>query len=297
MRAIEDLLENPLDNPDTYAWAVRAMLDGSWGHLEDYFPAQSIVPEILDRMEEWLAISTSDKATAAEKAAAKSLLSRMRTLLGANHGAAFGAAVESMTREAAMRLRHKIELNEALPSPLRAQADRTIRLTRRDLEETSPASPPRKPTSAPRRLTPQGHRLREIATVKSRKLQGHRRGAHGGRPAGKCGYHYAKEEQKMPSNPTLTDLLSRARIFHAGDIDTPRIGFGTRIRLRNANTAPEKPTRSWAAGADAEHQILSKQAPMAAQLLGHGVGEQITIKHPGGGATPYEILTIENALE
>lgn len=302
VRAIEDLLENPLDNPDTYAWAVRAMLDGSWGHLEDYFPAQSIVPEILDRMEEWLAISTSDKATAAEKAAAKSLLSRMRTLLGANHGAAFGAAVESMTREAAMRLRHKIELNEALPSPLRAQADRTIRLTRRDLEEDvagEPAEEAHECTEAA--YAAKATELREIATVKIPKnskvieearMEGDLRE--------NAGYQYAKEEQKMlvQTQATLTDLLSRARIFHAGDVDTSRIGFGTRIRLHNANTGAEETYTilgRWEA--DAEHQILSKQAPMAAQLLGHGVGEQITIKHPGGGSTPYEILAIENALE
>lgn len=302
VRALEELLQNPLENPDTYAWAIRAMLDGSWGHLEDYFPAQAVVPEVLDNMEDWNDAVGSDKTDAATRAAAKSLLSKMRTLLGANHGAAFGAAVESMTREAAMRLRHKIEMNEALPSPLRAQADRTIRLTRRDLEENAGAvdtsQEAHECTEAS--YAAKAAELREIASVKIPKnskvieearMEGDLRE--------NAGYQYAKEEQKMllQTQATLTDLLSRARIVRASDVDTSRIGFGTRARMKNMNSGEEEAYTilgRWEA--DAEHHILSRQAPMAEQFLGHAVGEQITIKHPGGGSTPYEIIAIENAL-
>ncbi|MCE5229555.1 GreA/GreB family elongation factor [bacterium] len=303
VRALEDLMQNPLDNPETYAWAVRSMLDGSWGHLEDYFPAQAVVPEILDAMEEWLTISTGDKASSEEKAAAKSLISKMRTLLAANHGAVFGAAVESMTREAAQRLRHKIELNEALPTPLRAQAVRTIRLTRRDLEESAgtvePADEAHECTEAS--YAAKAAELREIASVKIPKnskvieearMEGDLRE--------NAVYQYAKEEQKMllQTQATLTDLLGRARIFRASDVDTSKIGFGTRVAMRNlTSNAEEVYTILGRWEADAEHHILSKQAPMAEQFIGHTVGDQVTIKHPGGGSTPYEIISIENALQ
>lgn len=302
VRSLEALLENPLDNPDTYAWAVRAILDGSWGHLEDYFPAPAIVPEVLDQMEDWLSITTGDKATAEEKAAAKTLLSKMRTLLAANHGAVFGAAVETMTREAATRLRRKIELNEALPTPLRAQADRTIRLTRRDLEESAGVVDT---SDEVHECTQASYSAKaaELRDIVSNRIPKNSKVIEDARMEGdlreNAGYQYAKEEQKMllQTQATLTDLLSRAKIFHAADVDTAKIGFGTRIRLRNLNASDEEIYTilgRWEA--DAEHHILSKQAPMAMQFLGHVVGEQITIQHPGGGSTPYEIIALENAL-
>ena len=49
--------------------------------------------------------------------------------------------------------------------------------------------------------------------------------------------------------------------------------------------------------ADAERQILSLQAPLAQQFMGHKPGDEILIEHPGGGSTPYQILEITNALE
>jgi transcription elongation factor GreA len=114
-----------------------------------------------------------------------------------------------------------------------------------------------------------------------------------------AGYQYAKEEQKMlvQQQATLSDLLSRAHVVRAKDVDAGRVGFGTRFTVRNLQSGEnETYTLLGRWEADAEQGILSEQAPLARQFTGRKVGEKLRIERPGAPATDYEVLTIENAL-
>ena len=309
VRAIEVLLSNPLDNRETWAWAVRAILDGSWGHLEDYFPIRAIVPEILDYMEEWYVMIEDGDASSERTAAAKTLLTRMRTLVGADHCSAIVRALNDMNREAAVRLRKRVEHHPAFPSSFRAQADRAIRQARPELEEDLAAEAAAAPATevleeahycTQRAFNQKAAELREIT---GQKIPNNAKVIEEARMEGdlreNAGYQYAKEEQKMlvQTQATLSALLSRARVVSASQVDTSKIGFGTRFTARNVATGGEEQYTvlgRWEA--DPERHILSRQAPMAVQFMGRVPGDKVTIEHPGGGETPYEILSIENAL-
>jgi transcription elongation factor GreA len=114
-----------------------------------------------------------------------------------------------------------------------------------------------------------------------------------------AGYQYAKEEQKMlmQQKASLADLLSRARVVTAAEVDAATVGFGTEVRLRNLyNGQEEHYTILGRWEADPERHVLSMQAPLARQLMGHAAGQTLTIEHPGGGSTDYAILEITNAM-
>jgi transcription elongation factor GreA len=310
---LQRLFDNPLDNPETFAWALKATLDGSWKHMEDDFPAQAMIPELIDQMDQWQGIAEDATHPRERREAARKLLSRGRTLLLADHFELLSLAVEEMQRDMANRLRRKIQTNAALNAAFKSQADRAITLTRRDLEETAEGTATGGAGSAtgsgandgvflctPRAQAKAMAELREIASVlipKNAKVIGEARAE--GDLSENAGYHYAKEEQKMlvQKQATLSDLLSRARVVRAEDVDAGRVGFGTRFTVRNEQSGEtEAYTLLGRWEADAEHNVLSEQAPLARQFAGRKVGERLRVQRPGAPSTDYEILAIENAL-
>ena len=299
--ALQRLMDEPLANVDTYSWAVRSILDGSWGHMDDYFPAEAVVPDIIQQMEDWQKLASESGMHKERAKAAKSLLSRMRTLLGAGNFAAISKAVENMNREGVTRLRRLIQTCSALPSSAQNLADRAIRLTRRDLEDETAVQPEDEVhLCTAKAYAMKAAELREITSV---KIPANTKAIEEARNQGdlreNAGYQYAKEEQKMlmQQQASLADLLSRARIVHAGEIDVTAVCFGSTLRaLNQANGQEERYTIMGRWEADPEHHVISMQAPLACQFMGHKVGDHVTIQHPGGGSTPYKILEITDAL-
>jgi transcription elongation GreA/GreB family factor len=280
---------------------VRATLDGSWSHLREYYPPSAVVPDVLEAMEAWQRLA-SDGGPAEAVGAAKSLLSRMRTLLAANKFEALAGTVQEMSRDAAGRLRHTIQVHPALPAAFRAQADRAITLTRRDLEQPAAKSAEDEAHYCTARAY--SEKLAELRLITSTKIPKNSKVIEEARMEGdlreNAGYQYAKEEQKMlvQQQASLSDLLSRAQVVHAREIDPATICFGTQFRVRNLKSDEEETYTvlgRWEA--NPERHILSMQAPLARQFMGHRAGDSLTIDHPGGGQTPYEILAVENALE
>lgn len=300
VEALQKLFAQPLANPETFSWAVRATLDGSWGHLADYFPPSTIVPEVLDEMETWQRIA-SEGGSSEKAAAAKSLLSRIRTLLAAGKYEGISRAVQTMSKEGVNRLRHTIQVHGALPSTFKSQAERIIMLTRRDLDETAQKSL----DSDLHYCTGRAHeeKIQELRLITSVKIPTNSKVIEEARMEGdlreNAGYQYAKEEQKMlvQQQASLSELLSRARIVQANEVDASTIGFGTQFRVQNLKTNQEENYTilgRWEA--NPERHILSMQAPLAQQFSGRRAGETMTIIHPGGGSTPYQILEVTNAL-
>ncbi|MCL5270376.1 MAG: hypothetical protein M1457_07480, partial [bacterium] len=109
--ALRALFANPLANVETFAWAVRATLGGAWVHLAEDFPAAALVPDLLDDMETWQKIAADGPKE--ESAAARALLSRMRTLLAADRFDVFEILAHSFAGHGTLGLAGKVDKNLA----------------------------------------------------------------------------------------------------------------------------------------------------------------------------------------
>jgi transcription elongation GreA/GreB family factor len=303
LAALQRLLERSLENPETYVWAVRAIIERTWEHVAEFFPIGGIVTDLLDELERWQKLATEKRGETA--AAAKTVLTRVRGLLQADKFDAISRAVLELTRDGANRLRRQIQINTALPEAFKSQAERYILLTRKDLEDVSATSN----VSSAEDLhlctaRSYGEKTAELRDIASVQIPQNSRVIEEARMEGdlkeNAGYQYAKEKQKMllQQQASLTDQLQRAKVVHHSEVDATRVGFGTRFVATNGTTGKaETYTLLGRWETNAERNILSIQAPLAAQFVGKVQGDAVVIQHPGGGSTPFVIEKIENALQ
>lgn len=300
MGALQVLFDHPIRNVDTYLWALKSTLDGSWPHMEEYFPASAMVPELLEEMGSWHQVSGDELTSKDQTSAAKTLLSRCRTMLQADKFDLVAKAVEEIPRETALRVRRLVQNHDALSDSFKSQAERVILLTRRDLEEEGKDPEAELHYCTARAYAKATTELRELVSV---KIPENTREIEAARAEGdlreNAGYQYAKEEQKllMQKQASLTELLHRSRIVRAAEVDASKIGFGTQFTAFNDKLGEEETYTvlgRWEA--DPERHILSVHAPMAQQFLGCREQSEITIRHPDGTSTPYRVLEIRNAL-
>ncbi|MCS6899278.1 MAG: transcription elongation factor GreA [Myxococcales bacterium] len=112
-------------------------------------------------------------------------------------------------------------------------------------------------------------------------------------------YHAAKEEQGM-IEAKIRDYeaaLSRAEIIDPSKLSGPRIAFGAKVRLVNADT--EEEVLYQIVGpyeADLEKGLISVSAPLARALVGKEVGDEVTLHCPDGSKRNYEILDVSYGL-
>jgi len=107
-------------------------------------------------------------------------------------------------------------------------------------------------------------------------------------------YHAAKDRQGMihARCKYIEDVLSRAEIIDTSKLAGDKVKFGAKVRLLNLDTdeevlyeilGPEE--------ADIKLKQISVASPLARALLGHEVGDEVTVRLPGGTRT-YEIEDI-----
>lgn len=112
-------------------------------------------------------------------------------------------------------------------------------------------------------------------------------------------YHAAKEEQGM-IEAKIRDYeaaLSRAEIIDPSKLSGPRVKFGARVKLVNADTDEE--VNYQIVGpyeADIEKGLISVSAPLARALVGKEIGDEVTINRPDGSKRSYEILDVSYGL-
>ena len=137
-------------------------------------------------------------------------------------------------------------------------------------------------------MTPHGHeRLREV----SREIGVAR--DHGD-ISENAEYHAAKDRQGMivARIKYIEDVLSRAEVIDPSKLKGDKVQFGARVTLLNADTEEEccyeilGPEES-----DLKHGKISISSPLARALLGHVVGEEVTVRLPSGTRV-YEIQSI-----
>jgi transcription elongation GreA/GreB family factor len=99
----------------------------------------------------------------------------------------------------------------------------------------------------------------------------------------------------MRHKTEIESMLHRARGTSFENPDTSRVSIGTIVRLRHASSSDEETyTILGAWDGDPERNIISYQAAIAQALLGHNVGETVSIGAEGEGEK-FVIVTIEPA--
>jgi transcription elongation GreA/GreB family factor len=249
-----------------------------------------------------------DKAT---QTTAKLLLSRVKSQLENKHFAFLVAAAEQMDLDRARRLRRHLQNHHALSDSYRSSAERQVVLTRRELLEEQAAppaagqAPTENPTDGLHKCTARAReeKFRELDELNSVKIPNNTREIEKARSEGdlkeNAGYIYAKEQQKllMQASLQLQQFLQTARIFDKTKVNTATVGFGTSFEALNLKrNATENYTVLGKFETDPDSNIISYQSPFMQQFIGLAEGAEVTIKHPDGGATPYRIVKITNAL-
>jgi transcription elongation GreA/GreB family factor len=99
----------------------------------------------------------------------------------------------------------------------------------------------------------------------------------------------------MRQKTEIESMLHRARGTSFENPDTSRISIGTTVRLRQEPSGEEETyTILGAWDGDPDKNIISYQAAIAQALLGHKVGEKVSMGTDGGGET-FAIVAIEPA--
>ena len=107
-------------------------------------------------------------------------------------------------------------------------------------------------------------------------------------------YHAAKDRQGMihARAKYIEDVLSRAEVIDPTKISGDTVKFGARVGLLNVDTDEEVsyqllgPEES-----DVKQGRISVSSPLARGLIGREVGDEVTVKLPGGTRI-YEIQEI-----
>lgn len=107
-------------------------------------------------------------------------------------------------------------------------------------------------------------------------------------------YHAAKEKQGLlhAEITKVESQLADAEVVDLTKLRGDKVAFGARVKLSNADTGDEVTYRVVGpAEADMERGLISYEAPLARQLMGRRVGDEVTVRTPGGTRT-YEVLDV-----
>ena len=112
-------------------------------------------------------------------------------------------------------------------------------------------------------------------------------------------YHAAKERQGHidAKKRELEYKLSNAQIIDVSKLTNEKVVFGTTVTLADTDTGEKKKyTLIGQEEADLKKGKISVQSPVGKALIGHKVGDIVTIKTPAK-TVEYEIQEIEIAVE
>jgi len=107
-------------------------------------------------------------------------------------------------------------------------------------------------------------------------------------------YHAAKDRQGMivARIKHIEDVLSRAEVIDPSKLHGEKVQFGARVGLVNVETEEELCYQILGPEeADLNQGRISVVSPLARALLGHRVGDEVTVRLPSGTRT-YEIQSI-----
>jgi transcription elongation factor GreA len=112
-------------------------------------------------------------------------------------------------------------------------------------------------------------------------------------------YHAAKEKQGMldAKKRELQHKLAHAQIIDLTKLSNEKVVFGARVTLADTESGDiKKYTLVGQEEADFKKSKISIQSPVGKALIGHKVGDVVTIKTPTK-TVEYEVQEIEIALD
>jgi len=149
-------------------------------------------------------------------------------------------------------------------------------------------------------ITPEGHaRLRdELQNLRSVQrpavIQAIATAREHGDLSENAEYHAAREKQSFIEGriKEIEDKLARAEVIDPTKVAGTRVAFGAFVKLSNTQTEEEVVYRILGADeADLANGSISITSPLARSLLGKEVGDEVTVRMPGGERS-YEVLDV-----
>ena len=140
--------------------------------------------------------------------------------------------------------------------------------------------------------------LEELKTVKRKDVAEKIKVARGyGDLSENSEYDEAKNEQGFVESriALLEKMLKNARIIDEDDLSTDAVGIGTHIKIKDADGDIDEYDITGSTEADPLNGRISDESPVGAALLGHVVGDVVSITLPNGSVTNYEVLEIGRA--
>lgn len=107
-------------------------------------------------------------------------------------------------------------------------------------------------------------------------------------------YHAAREKYGFIEGriQDLEATLSNAEVIDPSKLSGTKVAFGARVRLSNTETGEE--VGYWIVGpaeSNSDEGSISIVSPLAKQLIGREVGDEVNVRTPGGTRV-YEVLEI-----
>jgi len=92
----------------------------------------------------------------------------------------------------------------------------------------------------------------------------------------------------------LKSVLARARVFHEDAVSTDTVALGLRVEVRDLDYSDDwSLTLVSAYEANPDEDLISDHSPIGRALMGHRVGDIVTVNTPSGTAR-YEIMSISH---
>ena len=112
-------------------------------------------------------------------------------------------------------------------------------------------------------------------------------------------YDAAKDEQRdiEARIEEIEKILKYAEVIDEDDVDATKISIGARVTLYDVEF--EEEVQYHIVGSTEANSLkgrISNESPVGRALLGHGVGETVTVDTPAGGPVQYKILNIERKV-
>ncbi len=305
VRGVRLLFEHALENPDTYLWAVRSILEGRWQHLEDYIPRSSLVLDLFDSLDGWHQLVERGGESRETISAARHLLGKVRALLQARNFEALGVAAEELPIDQVRELRRTVQLHNALAEAFRNGADRQITLSRRELEEPQSVAEASSPDAGSFYCTVRGHHnaVQELHELNTVTIPANAKEIEVARAEGdlreNAGYHGARDKHVLLLQRAheLGHALSRSRVVRGEEVKTEAVAFGTAFEARNLESGGAEEyivLGRWESNPDI--RVFSYQAPFIQQFFGRATGQELNVTTTDGREVRYRVEAIRNAL-
>ena len=110
-------------------------------------------------------------------------------------------------------------------------------------------------------------------------------------------YDEAKNEQAFIESriAQLEAMLKNARVIDNDELNLDTVSVGTHVKIEDEDGEVEEYDITGSTEADPLNGKISDESPVGAALMGHKVGQTVTVSLPNGGTIDFKILEISRA--